>query len=297
MRDANRVGAQLGDLVADSMAKFVVNILLFVTRVVPMTQKMWYGLMNAAYKGLLKTSGGDAIMHVEEEGRLRHVPVKWKTEKDGSPMDDPRWVDQDGNWWHSNDGTKSTTLKKQVPTLWASARANELGNSVQAEVAEVLDAGDGKTLTQSAVVNKQVIQMDESATMGSNGQAMADGGQQAGVQEYVSVDDPGSLRDYLVPLDKALADGDAGRVVSMDKYYETYPSKVAPEKMKEQENFGRLRELSAGEMKSFVLKVMLIAGAIIAAAIMGPSLIEAVLGGGGGGGGGVIPLVSGLLGA
>lgn len=294
LKDGQRAGAQLGNFLASAMGNFAVNILLLVTRVVPMTQKMWYGLLNASYKGLLKTSGGDAIMHVEEQGKLEHRPVKFKREREGSPIDNPRWVDQQGNWWHANDGSKDVTLKKQVPTVWASSKANELGNSVQAEAAEVLDMGGGTVLTKSATVNKQMISM----TPEGGDQAVADGGVvDDSVQEFVSVADPGSLQDYLVDLDTALSEGDSGRVVSMDKYYETYPSKVAPEKMKEQENFGRLRELSAGQMQSFVVKVLIIAGLIIAAAIMGPSLIESLLGGGGGGGGGgVIPLVSSLVG-
>lgn len=280
-QQTTRAGAIAGDALAGSVRMTVVNILLFVTRFIPFSHRFWRGVVQAGYQGMLKSKGGaQAVGHIMESGRVRLEPMAYKRDHEEAPMDDPRWVTSDGEWWH---GTQDSTYHfGKVPVLWASARANELGNHVTAETAEVLDLGAGQRVHEDATVQHLSVNVDPQSH-GSLDEAMADGGTIQGPTEQVTVSDPGVLSDELVSLDEQLSADDAGRVVSMDKYYETYPETVAPEKMQEQFTMGYMAGRDPSEYKDFVMKVMLIAAGIIIAVLLGPSLIQALLGSGGGG--------------
>lgn len=279
-QDVDRAGAKAGDTVAGIMRAIVINIMLFASKVIPGSNRMWQGCIRAGFSGLVKTSSADAVGVIMEEGQMRHVPVKYDKEGGESPeINDGRWVTADGDWWKAPNEGQTTYLvpgKNPTPAIWASSSANQLGNHVQAEVAEVLDAGGEQPLMTDAKVN---VTMD--ATGAAAGEAVADGGQQQW-QTYATVEDPGMLEDMLVDLSHE-ADG---RVVSAEKYYETYPSKVGPEEMEQQNLMGKLAERDTGAKLRFALIAMLIAFGIVAVVELGPPLVNAVFGGGGGGGGG-----------
>lgn len=274
--NSDRVGNRIGGAIAGAIGSVMINISLFFSRLMPFSHRFWSAMIKAGYRGIKSKGGADYVGHVIEQGRLYHRPVTYKTETEG-PTDDPRFVDNHGNEWKAPDESTTTNMVGKVPTMWASAKSNQAGNHVQAEVAEVLDVGGGAPLTQDATVNKITVDA-QSMDQG----AVADGGYQT-QQEHVSVQDPGALSDYLVDLNQGLEDA-AGRVVSMEKYYETYPSQVDPEEMEQQHLMGRLAEKDPGADRAFIIKIMLIVLGIIALVMLGPGLVDALFGGGGGGG-------------
>jgi len=280
MQDSNRTGARVGDLLAASVRSTVANLLLFVMRLLPFSQKFYRGLIHMGYKGLLKSKGGaDAVGHVMDGGQVDIEPMAFKRETDDGPLDNPRWTTADGRWFRANQ--EGSYRYGQVPLLWASSRSTELGNHVTAEVAEVLDIGETTDVFTDATVQHTRVEMDPSAHSDPR-DAVADGGAMQGPSEYVSVEEPGSFVDQLVSLDDGLDAQDDGRVVSMDKYYETFPSEDGPEAMQEQWMLGYLEGHDPEEYKDFAMKVILYFFLTIAALWLGPPLIEALLGGTGG---------------
>lgn len=279
---SQRTGARLGNALTQQVRLFVLNVLLLATRFVPLSQRFWRGVLQAGITGLHKTAGGDAINFVVDQGRIRPEPVKFDRGGSDSPVDDPRWIDQHGNFWKSPDEAKSTYLMGKIPVVWSSSKGNELGTHVQAEVAELLDLGKDRELYESATVSH--VKMKNELPNGDPS-AVADGGVASNQwQEYVTVEDPGTLSDVLVDLNEGLAGGDAGRVVSMEKFYEVYPSTPGSEEMQTQFMLGQLAERDQGAQLRFAMKVMLIALGVIAIVVLGPPIVSALFGGGGGGG-------------
>lgn len=281
MDGAERTGARIGNALAGQSRLFLLNLLLLTTRFMPMSQRFWRGALQASLTGLHKTASGDAINFIVDQGRIRPEPVKFDRGGSESPVDDPRWIDQHGNFWKSPDEAKSQYLMGKVPVVWSSSKGNELGSHVQAEVAELLDLGKDRDLFEDATVSHVKVDAD----MPAGGQTpVADGGAVSSQwQEHITVEDPGSLSDVLVDLNEGLSDAAAGRVVSMEKFYEIYPSSPGAEEMQTQFMLGQLSERDEGAQLNFAMKVMLIALGIIAIVVLGPPLVGGLFGGGGGG--------------
>jgi hypothetical protein len=283
----DRLGARIGNAIAGGIATLAINIILLFARITPGGWKMGRGLIRAGYKTFYKSSGKiDNIAHVCIGNHIKHVPVKYNYDlgRYETFADEPEY-------WYAPSEAENEYRVGPVPSLWMSARSTELGSHVQADVAEVLDLGGGRDLYTDAQV--QHVEVTPGAGTDASGQAMADGGAtQQSWGERVSIHDPGTLADQLVDLDTGLEDSDAGRVVSMDKYYETYPEKAATEEMELQEWRGIQKALDDEELRALMIKLMLIAGAIVVGSLVAAFVLPAVLGGGGGGG--VIPLALGL---
>ena len=285
----HRFGARAGDAVAGAISTLVLNLMLFGSRVMPGSWKMWKAFWRAGLRGMYKSSKKvETIGHIMVGGEIKPVPLQFDHDENKykTLADEPEW------WETQAEADNEYRIAGSVPTVWASATANEVGSHLQAEVAEAMDLGKDRPLVKDATVRHTTISAGDMSASG-NGQAMADGG----TSEYTTratFEDPGILEDGLVPLDW---EGDA-RVVSVRKYYETYPSTEAPEKMDQQRLIGRLMEKDQDREK-LVMKLLLIAGAIIVGALGVVEVLPVVLGGGGGGGGGgsIIPITLGWMGA
>lgn len=279
----SQAGAKIGNAIAGQLASLTVNILLMVTRLMPFSTKFWRGLINAGYKGLLKTSGGDALGHLMVGGELQHHPLEWE-------HDEGQYQTVAGEeFWNSPDDARNHYRGPgNTSCVWASAGSTELGSHVQAETAEALDLGQGSDLYQAAEVTEISADPDQLDQAGQA--ALSDGGVNRTHQpsKIVSVNNVRGWQDKLVDLSH---DADA-RVVSMSKYAEIYPERTATDEMNRQEQRGRLAEMDPGARKSFIIKVLLIALGIIAVVILGPPLVTALLGGGGGGAGVSIPTLT-----
>jgi hypothetical protein len=241
---------------------------------------------KAVKKGLQmmwkSSSDIDAIGHIMIGGAIKHVPLSYNYEKS-------RWEtlnDEDPEFWNDqSEANNQYRIAGNVPTVWASSKTNELGSHVQAEVAEALDLGAGRDLYTDAQVNHIKV---EGANPGPNG-AIADGGQaQQQGREWVDIHDPGSLEDQLVDL----GSGSSARVVSMNKYYETYPEKTDTEEMKRQEWRGIESAKDDEELREMMLKLFMIAGGIVVLSFAAAFILPELLGGGGSGGGSILGMLS-----
>jgi len=289
----DKAGYRAAGAITDPLQTVFFNLALFFTRFAPMGQKFWSGLINAGYKGLAKSTGGaEGVGHIIEEGRIKHKPVAYKQDGGEGPIDDPRWITNDGNWFKSESGVKNTYLVAgNVPSIWASSADNEPGNEIKAETAEVLDAGGGKAVFRDAEILHSTVTVEAD----SDGRAVADGGQTTRKhREHVSIENPGSLTDVLVDLGTE-ADG---RVVSVNKQTEIYGENSDTQEMEQQFLMGELAAKDPGANRALFIKMLLIMAGIIAIIVLGPPLVSALFGGAagaGGGGGSVIPLTLGLI--
>lgn len=283
-------GSRAGDAIGSAVGNFAVNSAMLASKVMPASLRMWKGLLKASYKGVYKSSDDiDAIGHIMVGGEIKHVPVTYDHEKEQYQT-----LSDDPEWWDTHAANDHEYRVGPVPAIWASSSANDVGSAVQADVAEALDIGQDGYLYEGAQVNHVQMLAPESA--GMSGDAVADGGHVVNqVEEYVSVQSPGKLSDRVVDL--SIADDADARVVSMDKYHDTYPEKTDSEKMQRERQIGRLMETD-GDGRSWAMKMLLIAvaGIVLSLAIvvLGPMLLGSAGGGGGGGGTTIIPGLLGL---
>jgi hypothetical protein len=285
MADHDSTLASIAEEVSGGIAKIVIGLTLALSRLIPFSERFWRGVYRAGLVGIWKKSGCDYLGMIQVGGEIKPVPVDWD-------YDAQRFENRHDDWWKApTEGEYQYRMANKVPTIWASSTSNHVGSHVQAEVAEALDIGHSLDVYQSAQVRVENATLDATAT--SNGDAVADGGQVA--QFNVTGTNPGPFADRVVPLTSE-ADADA-RVVSLEKYYETYPEVVDTEEMKAQEKRGELAQMD-DDMESLAFKMLLLAGAIIvgslAVVMIGPELIGG--GGGGGGGGSLIPITLGAMG-
>jgi hypothetical protein len=285
MAEPDGVVTRAVDEVVTAIASLTVTLLTGISRIVPFTERFWRGLFNAGCRGLHKKSGCDYLGFINVGGEIKPVPLDWDYEQQ-------RFENRHDDWWKApQEGEYEYRVAGRVPAVWASAASNHVGSHLQAEVAEVLDMGGGQPVFRNASV-QHVTQILSAADAGdgddqgpSQGQAVADGGQPNVLNSEIAVTDPGVFEDFVVPL------GPENRIVSMEKYYETYPAVTDPEEMHMQEQRGRLAEQDRDYGK-LALYMMLIAGGTIAAVELGPIVLNWILGMGGSAasdGGSVIP--------
>jgi hypothetical protein len=223
----------------------------------PKGEHFYRGIHKTAMKKWLKKSDGDALMHYVDGGMLDFEPVEYAPEEEDEAVEQDMWVGcYSGNRWRASAGRSQTYLAHgKIPSLWACSDATDVGDDVQARVAEALDLGNEKPLYESASVT--YYGLPGGSDGGAGGEAIADGGRQAVARNVINVENPGQLDDVLVPI----ADGEGeGQVVSMEKYYETYPEKIASEEMQMQEERGRLAEADEeawDKAKSIVMWAMI----------------------------------------
>lgn len=259
------------------------GLLLGVTRVLPKGSGLWQRVITIGYKNLKRTSNADRIGHLQKQGNLLHRPLYWNNDRN-------RWETKSGaNWW--NGGKQHTYIGPGgVPCVWAASRATELGDQVQSEVAEALEVGATQDLYTDAEVTIQQLTLDAGADQaGGQGGAIADGGNPV-MSTNVTVDHPGILADQVTDLG-TLYRGDGAdepaeaRLVSMERYYETYPETTDSEEMQHQEDRGLLAQMNDGDKWKIALYFMAAAFVFVLAWEYLPSLLS----GGGGGGGGLLP--------
>lgn len=250
-------------------------------------ENLWRNLIKAGYKGLLKsTKNADAIMHVMHKGQLIHEPVAWDNEEQHYRTHDKE------NWWNAPDESSHLyTAYSAVPTMWASSSANHVGDHVQAEVAEAMEFGNDRPLYKKPTVKTETLEAPPAAGQGSG--ARADGGNVA--VTTATVENPGRLEDFVVPLGDPGGGDVGGRTVSGNKYYSTYPETTDTEEMHQQEWRGRQAERDMDEMMDRIQKIVLYAFVAVlgtvALFVLGPKILNST---GGSGGGGLVPLMQTL---
>ncbi len=288
--DHDSAAADRADGIRQTLANAMLGIGLAVMRLVPFSERFWRGLFKAGLKGIHKKSGCDYVGFIQVGGSIKPVPVDWD-------YDANRFENRHDDWWKApTEGEYRYRMAGNVPVIWASSTSNHVGSHLQAEVAEALDMGHDMDLYKEARITADTVTLnvddDHSA---STANAVADGGAITDgrpVADFkINRKEPRGFEDRVV----ALVNNEKydGRAVSLDKYYETYPEVVDTEEMKMQEQRGELA-MTDQDYGKMALKMLLVAGAIIAVVELGPPLIDVLFGGGtagGGGGGSLIPLM------
>jgi hypothetical protein len=277
--DHESAAANIADEIREAFANVILGIGLAVMRVVPFSENFWRGLFKAGLKGIHKKSGCDYVGFIQVGGSIKPVPVNWD-------YDSNRFENRHDDWWKApSEGEYRYRMAGNVPVIWASSTSNHVGSHIQAEVAEALDIGHDMDLYKEARVSAQKAVLKGSEQQTAN--ALADGG---------AINDASAIADFRFSNKESYGFEDRivgltnddeydARAVSLDKYYQVYPEVVDTEEMKMQEQRGELA-MTDRDYGKMALKMLLVAGGIIAVVELGPPLINVLFGGAGGGGGG-----------
>lgn len=280
LRDAVWASARL---VATTTYTFLANLLSMplssaIGRVV------WKGLLVRSLHGYHKAAKGDAVGLIRTpSGEIHPTAIKWKTHDDVGEDERTGWHARafDAVWKQDTYGRELPRMGKTPvkPLDLDSWRATSF---LEARVAEAVDQGDTQPLYR-------VDEAELTATLdyqGSQANPMADGGYNINDVKFEPRSSP-IFDDTIIDLGSGDWDGQA---VSWDKAKELYTERTTTEEMHNQEQRGYLAGMSKKDMKSFAIKMMIIAGVIAALGLIGPELVNSLFGSGGGGGGGAIPI-------
>jgi len=244
-----------------------------------------------------KKAGGDAVgVTFEANGQADFVPVKYKEqsvdEDEGAERAGWHALDRDRSWHEGADGREVDYIGK-TPVVMLDAASTQRATVTEARFAECLDLDRVADLYQvpdrGAVDVTVQVGAPGAATGNGRPGARADGGVQmdileANVREAI-------WQDSVVDIG---VDDHDGMRVNPRKVKETYREQTGAEQLDEVERLGFL----AGKLESqvdtgFIIKVLLIALGIVAAATIGPDLLGTASGAASGGGGSILPLLVG----
>lgn len=251
-------------------------------------ERIWHAFAIRAIYGYHRASGGDRLgLETLPSGKVRLTPVKWKGIEACDEDEKPGWkaAGRDKTW-------KPTTLGQSGPRLWKTpvipldAESWRATSILESRVAEAVDQGDMRPLYR-------VDEADLTATLDTRGAAgqpaVADGGAAVANVEFEPRSSP-IFDDMIIDLGSEDYDGQA---VSFSKAKELMMETTTTEEMDAQEQRGFLAGRSMKDLKKWMWKIMLWAGVIAIAGLIGKELVAVIFGGGDGGS--VVPLLLGVL--
>jgi len=222
----------------------------------------------------------------EPSGSIEPVAVKHKSQ-DIDDDDNPEragWhaKDRDQSWHEGADGREVDRLGR-TPIVMLDSASTQRATVTEARVAQCLDLDAVEPVYQIADKGQVeiTVEMGNGGGAGAGAPTMADGGAAWQATEAAV---RGAVFDRAL-VDIGTDDHDGMRV-DPRKVKETYREKTGAEQLDEVERLGYLAgKLGGADMQGFVIKVLLIALGIVAAALIGPDLLSQASGAGGGGGG------------
>lgn len=285
-----RIGGKAGAAVAGTIAAVMMAFGGLLMKIIPYGGRFWKGLAVRSIEKYHRRVGGDAVglLH-KPNGHIKLEAVKW-TEGDPEEEKRPGWQasGRDKTWTASADGREVDRLGK-APVVLLDESANHRATVVEARVAEALDMGEYQPLYESDRIEVDATvepQVDPSA-MDADGSAVADGGHSGWQIDDIRI---GDVVDNDAIVDISPEDDHDGQHVSLRKVKETYRHKSDAETMENVKTAAFLAGRANTDMKSFVIKVMLVGAGLAMLGLVGPELVSALFGGGGGGGGSTIGL-------
>jgi hypothetical protein len=214
------------------------------------------------------------------------VPVKYKTAAQTGDDEQAGWhaKGRDQAWRPSTLGQSGPRLGK-TPIVPLDAESWRATSTLEARVAEAVDQGEMRPLYR---VDEADLRAELDTTGTAAGGAITDGGAQVTNLDFEPRGSP-IFDDMIIDLGSDDYDGQA---VSWRKTQELLSETTTSDEMERQEQRGIIAGMSRKDIKSLMLKIMLIGGAVALGGLVGPELVGALFGGGGGGGGGggVIPI-------
>ncbi|RLM53188.1 hypothetical protein DVK02_14965 [Halobellus sp. Atlit-31R] len=254
--------------------------------IIPFASRVWKSLAQFAIYRYHKKAGGDAIGLVHmPSGNVDLEAVKYVAE-DPEEKKSAGWhaKSREKSWDEGADGREVDYLGGKTPIALFDESASQRATPLEARWAQALDLDR----VEDVYLNAQLRQVKvESPGAGANGAAIADGG----VTSDVTVDAKGPLADNLVDISPR--DNHDGMRISTRKVKNTYRQEAGSEKIEEAKRLGFLAGRMGNMDRTDMVKIMLIALGIVAAATMGPGLIEGLFSSASsatsGGGGGIVP--------
>lgn len=284
---SGKTGAAVGTLPAAGLSlggSIAGNFLLGATSKLPGRTKIWQGFIKAGHKGLRKATKADALCYnYTPDGRLRIDPVQWSEHAtdDGKPL----WITPgERDKWVPTGGRDTVLGPGNIPIILGSSNSYSLNNEIQARAAEAVDLGDSWPVFTDPKLDVELSVLDD-----INGEAVTDGGTAHPALTNLSIRDIGVLDDHIVDIG-----GTNNMQLSFAKYSELYPEKMASEEHKNAEFRGRMSEQDK-DYGRIMLKLMLIAGAIVVLSLAAVFVLPELLagdGGSSGGGGGILGGIS-----
>lgn len=287
-------------LLAVGGGAFFLGLLIFAASSIPPGAVLWRRLLVKSLKNYRKATSADAIGFIfRPSGKVDPRAVKYL----GADTDDAegKWATAStGEKWGAGVEGSAVDLLGRTPVAFFDEEDPDRVTSKYGRMAEAVDLGQVRPLYSDVQIDEVIYEEaifppgtepEETA----NGAAVADGGAQPEESRVVDreyrIRDAGGIEkveDSIIDLSSPV--GTSGGRISFEKAKELRDETATTEEMQRQEDRGRIAELKRGADRKFVLKVFLIAAAIIAMIYLGPMVIEAIFGGGGGGGGGgVVP--------
>jgi len=272
--------------------------LSFLTLVIPFFGKVHESLAKWALYKYYKKSSGDAIGLIHEpNGQVDLLPVKYKEQSvDEDEVERAGWhaLGRERSWHEGADGREVDRIGR-TPIVLLDSASTQRATATEARFSECLDLGQKEKLyrvpDRSALdVTVQVGGPGAGAAGNGHAGARADGGVQMDILEANAQK---AIWEQSV-VDIGTDDHDGMRI-NPRKVKETYREQTGSEQLDEVERLGFLAGKVGSNVDSgFVVKVLLIALGIVAAATIGPDLLgTASNAGGGGGGGGIMPFMLG----
>lgn len=256
-----------------------------VFRLMPFGARFWKRMAERSLHYYHKRSGGDRLaLEKRPNGQIELTPVKWRPPESIDELDDrPGWKakGREKVWEPVAEGQTGARIGK-TPVVPVDSQSWRDSSWAEANVAEAIDLDRWRPLFNVTAADLRAT-VDMGGGAGTNGTAMADGG----VQDFqFDPRDSPVFEDAIIDISSP--DEYDGKAISFSKVKEMYGEKTTTDEMQKQEDRGFLAGRSKENLKSWMLKILLIGGAVAVAGLIGPELISGLLGGGGGGGGGSI---------
>jgi len=283
--------------IGDRLVKNTLGLIWAISKIAPVIgERFWAKLAKRTLYLYHKRAGGDAI-GIEQltQEKAEFTPVKYKPAEKTDKDERPGWSakGRDKTWKPTSFGRSTMRIGKApiVPLDNDNWRSTSFA---EARVAEAIDQGDMRPLYR---VDEADLEATIEMGSGSNGaaKARADGGATITDRSFNPRTTP-IFEDMIIDLGSDDYDGQA---LSFWKSKELMYEQTTTDEMKRQEQRGFLAGKSQHDLKSLVLKIMIIGGLIALGGLIGPELVAALLGGGGGGsggGGGMLPFMISVVG-
>jgi len=277
----------------DRLFKNFLGFLFVFSRLVPVFgEKFWAKLAKRTLFLYHRRAGGDALgIEALTQEKADLTPVKYKPAEETSQDERPGWSAKGREkTWNPTKMGRSTMRLGKVPIIPLDNDSWQATSFAEARVSEAVDMGKMRPL-YNIEQGEFTATIDSQPAM-SGGSAVADGGTKIEQIEFDPKSSP-IFDDMIIDLS---ADEYDGQAISFWKAKELMLETTGTEEMQRQEQRGFLAGRSKDEWQSWALRIMLIGAALGLGGLVGPELVNALLGSGGGGGGGggagIIPFVT-----
>jgi hypothetical protein len=277
---------------------------MLAARLISLIPKPLFGVRETLFKRLTvkslhnyhKVGGGDALGLIAEPGQSLDVrPIKYRAPKECDETEKPGWVEKGGEKvWHAGAEGRVVDYIGKTPIVALERDSHVEAGWLKPRIGQAIELDNYDPVYVNPQFEPEVVAMpdlDTGATANGNGNALADGGQ--GIVD-IEVTDMGTYGGAEV-VDLDSGNGYDGMRIDFRKASAWAFEQTTTEEMQMQQERGRLMGLMGGDGGPSVVKIMLIAAAIILGTLFAVFGLPQLLGGSGVSAGGINPLLIGGL--